>query len=128
MGKERYVLYSEIAGATVDLFLNVFLIPKFAAAGAAMGTLVAEGVVLFVQLHFLEMREVFYRIPYGKVLAGVMIAAFFSVWVKWVDWGDFIVLAVSGVLYFGVYVIFLYIVKEPLVVEVRRTILRKYLK
>lgn len=128
MGKERYVLYSEIAGATVDLFLNVFLIPKFAAAGAAMGTLVAEGVVLFVQLHFLEMREVFYRIPYGKVLAGVMIAAFFSVWVKWVDWGDFIVLAVSGVLYFGVYVIFLYIVKEPLVVEVRRTILRKFLK
>ena len=44
LGREKVVLYSEIAGAIVDLILNAILIPQLASAGAAIVTLVAEGV------------------------------------------------------------------------------------
>lgn len=46
LGREKQVLYSEIAGAIVDLVLNTIFIPIYGAAGAALGTLVAEAVVL----------------------------------------------------------------------------------
>ena len=49
MGNENIVLYSEIAGAVIDLAINAVLIPRFASAGAAFGTLIAELVVLIVQ-------------------------------------------------------------------------------
>ena len=39
MGNENIVLYSEIAGAFIDLAINAVLIPRFASAGAAFGTL-----------------------------------------------------------------------------------------
>ena len=45
LGREKQVLYSEIAGAIVDLVLNTIFIPIYGAAGAALGTLVAEAVV-----------------------------------------------------------------------------------
>ena len=37
MGKEKYVLYSEIAGATINLIINAILIPRLGASGAAIG-------------------------------------------------------------------------------------------
>ena len=49
LGYERIVLYSEIAGALTDLVINFLLIPELASSGAAIGTLVAEAVVLLVQ-------------------------------------------------------------------------------
>ena len=51
LGKEKYVLYSEIAGAIVDLVLNAILIPFMGAAGAAIGTLAAEAVVWICLLY-----------------------------------------------------------------------------
>ncbi len=50
LGRERAVLASEVAGALVDLVLNLLLIPEYGAAGAAWGTLAAETVVLAVQV------------------------------------------------------------------------------
>ena len=50
LGREKDVLYSEIAGATADFILNLILIPIIGVAGAAVGTLVAEIVVLMWQL------------------------------------------------------------------------------
>ena len=59
LGKEMVVLWSEIAGAVVDLILNMILIPRYQADGAAVGTLAAEVVVLAVQYATLhqELRE-----------------------------------------------------------------------
>ncbi len=50
LGKERAVLISVAAGAAADLVLNLVLIPAYGAAGAAMGTLIAEMAVAAVQL------------------------------------------------------------------------------
>lgn len=49
-GKEHLVVISTCAGAVTDVVLNLCLIPRYASAGAALGTLVAEMVVLLVQL------------------------------------------------------------------------------
>lgn len=54
LGKENIVLYSEIVGAVVDLAINYILIPKYASAGAAIGTLVAEIAVWIVQYIYLR--------------------------------------------------------------------------
>lgn len=128
MGKEKYVLYSEIAGAGVDLFLNVLLIPQYAAAGAALGTLAAEVVVFGVQLYFLrkEVIECFRQIHYGVLLGAILICTVFSYWIKFLEWNVFFTLALSSVLFFGIYVVFLCIMKEPLVIEIKKKIMGKF--
>ena len=76
LGKEKIVLYSEVAGAVTDCILNFMLIPKMFAAGAAIGTLIAEFVVLVVQSFSLrEEKNIFFReINYAKII----LALFFS--------------------------------------------------
>lgn len=54
LGQEKVVLYSEIAGAIIDLLLNFLLIPSTASSGAAIGTLAAEFIVFLVQFIFLQ--------------------------------------------------------------------------
>ena len=54
LGREKVVLYSEIAGAVVDLIINWILIPSMASAGVAIGTLVAEAVVTIWQLSLIH--------------------------------------------------------------------------
>lgn len=124
MGKEKYVLYSEIAGAGVDLFLNILLIPQYAAAGAALGTLVAEVVVFGVQLYFLKKEVIacFRQIHYGVLLGAILICTVFSYSIKFLQWNVFLTLLFSSVLFFGIYVVFLCIMREPLVVEIKKKI------
>lgn len=52
--KESLVLRSVVWGAIVDFILNLIMIPKFGSAGAALGTLAAEFVVLIVQCIYLK--------------------------------------------------------------------------
>ena len=54
MGKERLVLYSEIAGAVVNVIINTLLIPRMSSSGAAIGTVAAELVVVIVQVYYLK--------------------------------------------------------------------------
>ena len=48
--KEKYTLYSVICGAIINFNLNMILIPKYQATGAAISTLCAETIVTVVQL------------------------------------------------------------------------------
>lgn len=48
--KEKYTLYSVICGAIINFTLNMILIPKYQATGAAISTLCAETIVTMVQL------------------------------------------------------------------------------
>lgn len=50
LGLEKHVLYSEIVGAVTDIVMNLWLIPVMGAKGAAVGTLIAEAVVLLYQI------------------------------------------------------------------------------
>lgn len=85
LGKEKFVLYSVIAGAVVDLILNVFCIPNMGAAGASVGTLVAEIAVLFVQLYLIK-KEFGYHFFEAKKTMKLFLATFMAsiplIWIK----------------------------------------------
>ena len=127
LGREKVVLYSEIAGALVDLVINLILIPRMASAGAAIGTLVAEIVVWIVQFIALrvDVTEAYRRIRYGKILFAIALGIIASIWTKWTQWGTFATLAFSGIIFFGVYFIILVWAKEPLVCEIKNQIVEK---
>jgi len=114
-GEEKKVLHSEIAGAIVDVIINLLLIPRFRSAGAAAGTLAAEAVVLLVQAgafrrmvkekkyEAMSFPGFFKGLYLFQVAAAVIIATGASVWVKFFGFGNFLTLAVSAPLFFGVY-------------------------
>lgn len=120
LGKEKVVLYSEIAGALVDVIINIILIPKFRSAGAAVGTLVAELVVLAVQYTAWknDIVNIFKSVHYGKLFLALGLATMVSLWVKALSLGNFITLLISAILFFSVYGLFLLFTKEELIVEV----------
>ncbi len=127
-GKEKLVLYSEIAGAVVDIVLNAMLIPHFKATGAAIGTLVAELVVLIVQLYFINKEKniiiigkTFKKVSYYKIIIAVVISVLASVWIKFtkINWLEskimahyFLILIISGLCFFGAYALVLLIERE----------------
>lgn len=120
MGREKIVLYSEIAGAIVDVIINAILIPQYASAGAAIGTLVAEFVVLMVQYYALrnEVTTAFKQIHYFRIGFALVLGCAASLWVKMLNFENFLTLVISAVMFFGLYGLFLLLAKEPLVVEI----------
>lgn len=119
LGKEKMVLYSEITGAVVDLLLNYILIPMYGAAGAAIGTLVAEAVVLIVQYIALqtEVKSFFMEIPYRTIILSVTAGSMASVWILGLKLNSFVTLAVASGLFFGAYLMVLVWRKEKLLME-----------
>ena len=128
LGLEKQVLYSEIAGAVIDFILNAFLIPRYASAGAAVGTLVAEIVVLIWQLGVIRNRKVnlYSEIKFYKVIIDLVIATAASIWVKELFSSYFLILLVSAVCFFASYGVILLILKEQLVKEFMNIILSKF--
>lgn len=130
LGRENIVLYSEIAGAIVDLLINALLIPIFQSAGAALGTLIAEFVVLVVQYYALkdEVKEAFKEIHYLKIITALILGIILSIWVPVLGFGNFVTLLISACLFFGGYGIFLLITKEPFVIDIFNQIVGTILK
>lgn len=130
LGKENIVLYSEIVGAVVDLAINYILIPKYASAGAAIGTLVAEIAVWIVQYIYLrkQIKDAYKNVRYGILILALFLGSIASLWVKKVFSGSFIVLLNSAILFFGVYFIVLTIAKEPLIYQIEEELLTKLKK
>ena len=126
-GREKGVLISVVIGAVVDLVLNFILIPHFGAAGAAMGTLVAEIAVFIVQTVILReiVGEVFSGISYLKILLGIAAGTALCFWVKLLQLGSFAALAISAVMFFAGYFIILIITKETLVCSLLKSVLDK---
>jgi O-antigen/teichoic acid export membrane protein len=126
MGKEKTVLYSEIAGACVNLAINFILIPQMASCGAAIGTLIAEIVVWIVQYIALRevVLEVYKKLNYIPIIIALTLGSAVSLWVKSCPFIDFFKLIISSVLFFGCYMLVLIAFKEPLILEMKRSIVR----
>lgn len=127
LGQERVVLFSTIAGAIVDLIINILLIPKYTSSGAAFGTLVAEFVVDLWQ--FIALRKkvssTFKSIHYGCIILGLALGSFASLWAKMLGLSSFITLVISAVLFFGAYFWILLLFKEPLATSIIKQVFSK---
>lgn len=58
---DRIYIVSVISGAVMNLIINGILIPKIGAAGAAIGTLIAEGIVCIMQIILVKNKLNIYR-------------------------------------------------------------------
>lgn len=127
LGKEMLVLISELAGLVVNLAVNWLLIPRYASVGAAIGTVAAELVVLAAQ--FLLLREetvpAFRSVSYGKIAAGLLAGALCSCWVMLLPLGNFVMLAVSAVLFFGADAAVLLLLREKMACEIFNLVMKK---
>ncbi|MBO4592408.1 MAG: flippase [Eubacterium sp.] len=144
IGKEKIVLYSEIGGAVVDLVLNLIFIPKYKAAGAAFGTLIAELVVVLIQVYFMrdlkdsvDLKNMFGKIGYWRIIIALIVASPAAIYVKYIDKSilpdsvrihSFILMAISAILFFGVYLVAMLITKDSLATEIMGNIVSKVLK
>ena len=119
LGREHIVLSSEIVGAITDLILNGILIPLYGASGAAVGTLVAELVVFVVQYFYLrnEVSHSFGSIHYVRIIIATGLGVMGSFWVKNLNVTYFMIMILSALLFFGIYFIFMLLMKEELVCE-----------
>ena len=119
LGREHIVLSSEIVGAITDLILNGILIPLYGASGAAVGTLVAELVVFVVQYFYLrnEVSHSFGSIHYVRIIISTGLGVMGSFWVKNLNVTYFMIMILSALLFFGIYFIFMLLMKEELVCE-----------
>lgn len=117
---EKWVLNSYIIGAIVDLIINILLIPKMGASGAAIGTLIAEIAVMIYQYSKAKTRVsgMFSEVDYKKLVCALIIGTVLALGIKKIHMGYFIVLAVSASIFFGSYVIVLRILKESMVCEI----------
>ena len=127
LNREKVVLWSIIAGAAVDVVLNVVLIPKYGASGAAAATSVAELVVLAVQFFVLgkEATGAFAAVSFGKLLPALVVGIAAASWVLLMQWGSFVTLLLSGILFFGSYLAMLLVLKEEMVKQLLMQLLKR---
>ncbi len=120
LGCEKCTLYSVISGAIADLFLNLILIPSYGAAGAAVGTLIAEIVVFIVQyIYILKYTKDLYKKFYcGRVLFACFVAGAFSLFAKMLPLSDIIILIISFLIFIGIYIGVLIWQREEFVISV----------
>ena len=118
LGKEKYVLYSEIAGAIVDLLLNALLIPVYKSSGAAFGTFVAEIMVFVVQFLAIKSYAVSFlkNVQFIKMGIGIVLSVLTSSMIRILSLSDFFTLFVSSIIFFGVYLLVLVLLKEEIMI------------
>lgn len=119
LGKEKVVLYSEISGAIVNVIVNALLIPHFMAAGAAIGTVIAETVVFLIQFSALRehAKEVYVNIKIMQYFLGIIMGALAILTIKRLEIHALFSLVLSACLFFGVYYGYLIMVHEKLAME-----------
>lgn len=121
LGKEDKVLISVIAGAVVDLIINAILIPRFAATGAAIGTMVAE-IEVFIFQYFSDRKlftELFQNIKPLKIVMASMLGGIASIWALYMSFSYFMSLLLGCGCFAIVYLVCLCILKEPLIDEIK---------
>lgn len=128
LGREKVVLHAEVAGAVIDFIINLLLIPTMASSGAAIGTLIAEVVVTlwtYVALRDTIIKA-YRQVHYGALTLAILLGVSVSLWTKLMPWGNFAKLAISAILFFGMYLLVLTLAKEPLTVEIEKQLLGKF--
>lgn len=123
LNREKQVLTSVASGAVLDFVLNLLLIPYAGAAGASIGTLSAEILVLAVQIWFLRahVQQVLGKIEWKPFVLGM--AAFSIVCLccsNFLHLHVFLNLLISSVLCFSVYGVCMILTREEIVMGVLR--------
>lgn len=121
-GRERKVLQAVIVGSVIDLIINLLLIPALGSCGATIGTLVAEFAVVLLEAVVLwqflkEIWQMKRIIPYVLALIPAVAAAVALHETVLQNAGNFLTLAFTAIVFFGIYGVALLVQKETIVME-----------
>ena len=130
LGQEKVVLRSEIGGVITDLILNLLLIPKWGAAGAAVGTLAAEAVVTAIQYAVLrnELKYFFREYRWLRLMTALILAVGAGCWVHFTGWNPIVTLITAALCFFGAYAAFLAWRQDEVIREFIRRVMKKIKK
>ena len=128
MGKDVLFMKAVVLGAITDIVLNVFMMPRLASIGAAIATLVAECVQMFMQLRY-TFKHIKSNIDFSNIVKIILSTTISSISIVIVmhllEYTAAIniyksLLSVSGfaVLYFGVYLVILFTLREKYSTEI----------
>lgn len=121
-GMEQKYCVITIISAIVDIIINFILIPRFGALGAAIGTLVAEVLGLLLQVCLIkdEVTQIWTHISKRALILSAVLA-FIIECIRNLIWhgsgNSLIDIAISGIVFFGSYVLFLWFTKDTLFLE-----------
>lgn len=130
--KEKITVLGAVLGALTDLVINVLLIPRYGALGAAIGTTVAEGVVLVT--HYINLRDIVNRTfsmhELLKTFGGTVAATAGLVLIDhFITYSNlFLNCLISAIVFFLIYAIILWTTKENIIHEYGRNILHRLIK
>jgi O-antigen/teichoic acid export membrane protein len=108
-------LFTQIVGAIIDFVLNLVLIPRYGASAAAAATMIAELIIMILQIHILHIEGIWLKgnLKLHKILLSSLVAVLLSVWVKCgLHMSPFYTLLFSSVLFFAGYCSCLYLMKD----------------
>ncbi len=126
-GREKIVLRSVAAGTAADVVLNTLLIPGLGPVGAVVGTLAAELVIVLIQYPKAktEVGDTVHRLVSWKIAGALAFSIGASLWVKMLPIGPLYRLLLSSILFFAVYIVFLLLTGESMVIEVYNWLIEK---
>ena len=134
LGKEKEVFYSVAVGGVVDLAACLLLIPGYVVVGAAISNLLAELAVFVLQIYYVRqcrdkvnIVKALGSVEYGKIFLAILVSMAASWPCNSLAWKDFFVLLLSGTIFFVVYGICLYIMKEPFLMELLIPIKKRFI-
>lgn len=129
LGKEKLTMISTIFGALIDLILNLILIRRYGALGAALGTLIAEFFVFIIQLYFLRNSKYIKAFDMDCikiVFAGVASTLVLILTIRLITFENcFITLSITSLIFFGTYCSIIILFKEAIVYEYGFKILKR---
>ena len=114
------MLKSQVVGAIIDFILNMVFIPYFEASAAAAATMVAEFVIMIMQVIALHKENIYVSrtTSFYKIILSTVLAVIASIWVKFAFNNAFVILVISAFLFFSIYYLILLLMKENITVYV----------
>lgn len=121
-GMEKKYCYITILSAIIDVAINAILIPQYGAAGAAIGTLVAESVGLIIEFFMLrvDLIPIIKEVKYKTLITASVLACVFNKLgnLAFINISNSIVsFLLQAVIFFGSYGIVLILCRDSLIWE-----------
>lgn len=116
-----------IAGAVINLLLNLLMIPQWQANGAAIASVIAETIITILYMHycqgFLRMIDL-WHIGWKKLIAGLMMGIIVH-WLGTVIPTGLLCLFIQIIMGTIIYLILLIILHDSFIYELKNIVLRK---
>lgn len=128
---DKIYIVSTFLGAVVNMIINILLIPKFGANGAAIATIFAEATVCIYQTIMVR-REINILVYLKSNMIFIISAIIMLVLIKWIDviainkiLTGFIQIIVGGSVYILISFSYMIIIREPYVIGIVKKIKMK---